>query len=161
MVLKEVIWWQWSWKELRYDLNGCQTDGLERNLPYGHFWPKRKWSWKKLPFTFWNTTPLMVGVQGCNFSGNFTNFQQNGEFCYILNGQWWNFEKVTNFCYNLNWLWQNFRKSLCCVKVQMDHFCGSTSQVSAVWAVLLWIWFMNGPQLWSSFWIFPASPCVL
>ena len=94
-------------------------------------------------------------------SGNFANSQQSNKFCYILNGQRQNFEKVTNFCYNLNQLWQNFGKSLCCVKVQMDHFCGSTSQVSAVWAVLLWIWFMNGPQLWSSFWIFPASPHVL
>ena len=78
------------------------------------------------------------------------------KFC-LLPTKWW---VLLHFKWTMAKFWESyqlllqfeltlakFQKMQVCTKVQMDHFCGSTSQVSAVWAVLLWIWFMNGPHL--------------
>ena len=76
-------------------------------------------------------------------SGNFTNFQQNDEFCYILNGQWWNYEKVTTFHCNLNWLQWNFRKSKFVLRLEWTNLVDSILKYHFVGMYFLWILFIN------------------
>ena len=95
----------------------------------------------------WSSVSMDCAYIWLCHQGNFTNFQQNGEFCYILDGQWWNFEKVTNFHCNLNELWWNFGKSKFVLKLKWTNLVDPALKYQLCGCVLLWILFMNGAQL--------------
>ena len=96
---------------------------------------------------YWHSVSMDCAYIWSWLSGNFANFQQNDDFCYILNGQWGNFEKVTTFCCNLNWLQQNSGKSKFVLRLKWTNLVDPALKYQLCGHVLLWILFMNGVQL--------------
>ena len=60
-----------------------------------HSWSSRQTSWSNITavFQWMSYLPSYCAYIWFWLWGNFANFQQIGNFCYILDGQCWNFEK--------------------------------------------------------------------